>query len=320
MPLTMRLAYSLLCVSVIMASGCRGRSISTNPDGGMDPCSAIPVDKCSQYAGCELIVPCACPDNPGSMVCVTKGTVYECGACLDCTHLTEAECKQNSLCRADYCSACGCGTPSFAGCASVGAPPTLCPLKCPAGICCDGLDETACKANSSCTANYCVGCNGVKSFSGCSGPGGPAPTCNTSCGCRGQADCSNSGGGLCVAPGGSVCGGACPMGCTSDSQCSSGFVCDPAPCACGAANKACIPSCVTNGCATGESCGSDGHCAPMSCATAANCPAFFDCVVPQGGASRCERRACADDTACAGGYCVDGGCYAMLGSCQFPPP
>jgi hypothetical protein len=43
--------------------------------------------------------------------------------------------------------------------------------------------------------------------------------------------------------------------------------------------------------------------------------------MPAGGASHCERRACTTDGACgAGGYCVDGGCYYGLGTCESPVP
>jgi hypothetical protein len=282
----------------------------------MDPCSAIPVDKCAQNASCEVTIPCRCNGSGATPVCVGKGTASPCPACSSCGQLTEAECKLNSACRADYCSVCGCGTPAFARCVDANAPPSVCPLKCPAGICCAGRDESSCKADASCTPNYCVGCNGVQSFAGCTGPGDPAATCNNNCGCRGQADCSN--GGQCVAPGGSTCGEACQVSCSSDSACTTGYVCDAAPCAC-SGGKACIPSCLTGGCATGESCGSDGHCTPTTCSSSTSCPAFFDCVVLHGGALVCERRACTTDATCDGGYCVDGGCYATLGSCQLSP-
>jgi hypothetical protein len=320
-------------LSIVTASACSRRSISYNPDGaagnggsggggGMDPCSAISVAQCTQYTNCEIITLCTC-DNTGGQICVSKGTINNCTCGIDCTKLTETQCKQNSsVCRADYCSACGCGSPSFAGCVDVGAPPSVCPFKCPAGICCDGLDETSCKTKAGCTPNYCVGCNGVEAFSGCTGPGEGAPACNNSCGCRDQSDCTTSGG-VCVAPGDAPGCGVCQVPCTSDGDCGQGTVCDQSSCVCPSSggSKACIQSCLTSGCPEGELCGNDGHCAPSSCASFADCPAFFDCVMPKGAGSQCQRRGCGTDSACgSGGYCVKGACYSMLGTCQPPVP
>jgi hypothetical protein len=188
---------------------------------------------------------------------------------------------------------------------------------------CDGLDEQTCLADQSlgCTANYCSFCGG-SSFSGCTGPGEPAPVCAEKCPaqlvCHGNSDCA--GGDECVAPGGSVCGGICGTSCSADSDCTTGQVCDY-DCNCGTTGKACIAACSSTSCATGETCGADGHCAADACASPADCPAYFDCVFPSDSTTPyCQRRACSADSDCGtGAFCVDGGCYGALGTCQAPP-
>jgi hypothetical protein len=320
MPGGMRLAYTfVLLVALTSLIGCTRHSL-TYPDGG-DPCSALGVSDCNSNPSCELIVPCFCGTNPPSPnTCVTKGTRFPCPLCATCVGLSESDCKlASNTCRADYCDECQC-TPSFVGCVAKNAPPTVCMARgCdPAPSCsCDNLDENSCSARSNCTTNYCVGCDGVQRFSGCTGPGETAPACSNSCDCRSGSDCNGE---ICVVPGGSAGCGVCqfPQSCLKDSDCSAGTVCDTAACSC-TGGKACVPACTSGSCSVGETCGSDGHCAAQACSSPAQCPAFFDCVLLN-GSSRCERRACTGDSGCNGGYCVDGGCYGSLGSCQWPNP
>jgi hypothetical protein len=317
----MRLAYAFLLLALVACTtSCSRHSLYYTPDGG-DSCSALDPKRCASNPACELVTPCFCGTNPPSPnVCVTKGTVFACPNCSVCSSLGESACKQNGQCRADYCQECSC-TPTFVGCVAVGAPPSACPgLGCDPPPCsCAGLDEKSCQAQSACTPNYCVGCNGAQIFSGCTAGLEPPPVCNNACNCHSSSDCA---GAICVVPGGSQCGGVCraPQSCTVDGDCTSGNVCELVACSC-SGGKGCVPACTTTGCAVGESCGNDGHCTAIACSSAAQCPAFFDCVFLKGMSSHCERRACTSDGACGnGGYCVDGGCYSALGSCQQPVP
>ena len=326
-----RLAYFALFTAILAyAAGCTRTSLTYVGDGGTE-CTGLSPNECAADSRCEQHIGC-CND----FECVPKGTLFApcplapASACTQqCSGLDAQTCSATPGCRADYCSECSC-TPVFVGCTRTVDPPTTCPLvECPAFHCqCDGLDEQSCIANESslgCTANYCAGCNGTSLFSGCTGPGQGPPACpERLCpnGCRTQSDCANGAGGECLAPGQPLCGGACPMSCTSDTQCGAGNVCAFSPCSCSASNSnICQASCATAGCPDGQSCGSDGHCSATGCVTKAQCPQYFDCVFPPSGMSHCERLACSGDADCgSGGFCVDGACYAALGSCRVPPP
>jgi hypothetical protein len=266
------------------------------------------------FAGCSRSSLTYQPDGG-----TRDGGVCSGAGCPACDSLDEASCSSVAGCRADYCQECAC-TATFVGCHDESSTPPTCPVfECPVLQCqCDGLDEAACIATSGCTPNYCAAC-GTSQFSGCTGPNEGAPSCPaTPCAtvCHGNGDCAD---GLCVAPGVSRCGGICPAGCTSDAECNAGQVCDYSCAACASAGKGCVAACTPTSCPAGERCGADGHCAAIACATSSDCPAYFDCVLPAGtGSAHCEQRACESDGDCGGGYCVDGGCYGALGTCEPP--
>ena len=308
-----------------MPAGCSRTSLTYVPDGGTVCSGYGTAGSCNHDSRCEWWVGCC----GGSPECVAKGTpLPSCATCTACSGLDEATCKADPACTPQYQCTCSCN-PAYLGCVPAGQG-TACGIECPALQCqCDGLDEQQCVANQTtlgCTANYCAGCNGTTMFSGCTGPGQGPPACSGQfCpnGCRTQSDCANSGGGECLAPGQPLCGGACPMSCSSDTECGAGNVCAYSPCSCsGSTPNICQPSCATAGCPDGQTCGSDGHCSATGCTTKAQCPQYFDCVFPPGsGMSHCERLACTADGECgSGGFCVDGACYGVLGSCRVPPP
>jgi hypothetical protein len=108
-----------------------------------------------------------------------------------------------------------------------------------------------------------------------------------------------------------------PDTCASDADCAAqgaGLICQPGVCVC-AGQMVCVPGCASdNDCALGEQCAPTQHrCVPATCARDADCPPDFQC------ANGCHRRTCASDAACDG-YCVEGQCYASLGTCEFPRP
>ena len=61
-------------------------------------------------------------------------------------------------------------------------------------------------------------------------------------------------------------------------------------------------------CAPTDACDSGGHCVARTCE---NCPSFLAC---SNGA--CLAQACAADSDCPGGYCVEGSCADRLGYCR----
>jgi hypothetical protein len=309
------LAYVVL---VLCASACTRSALHVNPDGGTGCSVYVDIQQCSTDSRCQWSECC----GHGSCIGAGAATGLCPAVCTSCSGLDENSCKATAGCRADYCQECAC-SPTYVGCAVQGSPQTTCPVfECPVIQCgCAGLDEQSCIANKSCTPNYCA-CGSMSTFSGCTGPGDPVPLCELcQASCRASGDCTNSGG-VCVAPGEQVCGGVCRAACTADTQCITGQVCDYG-CNCGSTTgKTCVATCTASSCPTGQTCGADGHCAAIGCNTSGSCPANFDCVVPvDRGSPHCQRRACTGDTDCgAGAFCVDGACYASLGSCQFPPP
>lgn len=100
--------------------------------------------------------------------------------------------------------------------------------------------------------------------------------------------------------------------CSSDSDCSrDGDVCSTGPGAQaegGDGGPACRPPCTSNDdCNYWEACQPDGKCQALSCD---QCPSYLACT--QGA---CGPKACGQDSECLGGYCVDGTCFATLGTC-----
>jgi hypothetical protein len=137
--------------------------------------------------------------------------------------------------------------------------------------------------------------------------------------CRTQADCDDIG--QCDSPGAVQCGGATGcvlngMECADDPACGgtpqSPMICVPDPC-CGL--SLCQPGCLTDmDCGPAQRCGADARCAAASCDAMAVCPAGYTCVD-----KTCAPTPCTSDAMCEG-YCVNGACSAVLGSCSYPTP
>jgi hypothetical protein len=136
--------------------------------------------------------------------------------------------------------------------------------------------------------------------------------------CRTTGDCDSAAGYDCVPPGTPDACGTCFDGmdeCLADDDCGATEVCvkRDEPCLCHP-YWACVPGCTADeGCAEGEAC-VDGHCGPAPCDTDEDCPGLFSCS----DAGICVRRACTDDTACPGGFCVRELCQPTLGTCEQP--
>lgn len=193
------------------------------------------------------------------------------------------------------------------------------------GACVD-LDAQTCRNTPGCTLDICFACSCAPSYVGCRRTtdtphdcpelGCPMPLC-----CDGQADCSGGGGFACAGPNDAPGCGACnndPGSCTTDGDCggpANGMICEPIRCSCGDA-RTCIAGCTADTeCATGELCNPSTHrCAARACSATATCPPDFTCT-----SGACERTTCTDDTACDG-FCVNGRCEASLGECRPPVP
>jgi hypothetical protein len=269
---------------------------------------------------------------PPAQICVLAGSPTPACAHLcpapPCVGLDETACQAEVGCVADYCQQCSC-TPTYVGCRDATDTPPPCPqVDCatqPACTCGD-LDETSCGGAQGtelgCTAVYCDGCNGTRTYAGCAGPGQTIACTTGACPqtCRADSDCVNA---LCVPAGASAGCGPCRSGdpaCTTDSDCASQgptSICAVPVCACQPTVTACIPGCTADSdCGLGETCGDDHRCAPSPCTLPSDCPDNFMC---DGG--QCGRQTCAVDSDCAlGPYCVEGGCYPALGQCTLPPP
>jgi hypothetical protein len=102
----------------------------------------------------------------------------------------------------------------------------------------------------------------------------------------------------------------------SDADCKAqgaSMVCLPVVCAC-SGQKACIQGCTSDAmCDAGEVCAASNHCQPKPCGSAADCPINFVC-----SGSACQRETCTSDATCQG-YCVNGACYDMPGTCTPIP-
>jgi hypothetical protein len=195
-----------------------------------------------------------------------------------------------------------------------------------ATLTCMGLSQSACQAASpqGCTVVLCPTCTGTQNYAGCADPGHTiaCPGINCQPTCHKPADCPTLSE-RCVEPGDFIGCGACQIplaSCTSDGMCVSGpdspMICDVAPCTCNGA-KTCIAGCKgPSDCKAGQICGLDHRCEAMPCGGPTDCPPQFTC----GATGDCARKTCSTDPECPGGYCVNGGCYAQLGMCQFPVP
>jgi hypothetical protein len=126
-----------------------------------------------------------------------------------------------------------------------------------------------------------------------------APLFRTCAACQTDQQCSGAtphckievGGGRCVA-------------CVSNAECAQG-ICGDGRCVaeCDAARACKDPF---------SACTASQRCEPRSCASGSDCAAANAACE----AGHCQRRRCMFDTDCdAGGSCVNGACYEMLGSC-----
>ena len=99
------------------------------------------------------------------------------GGTLVCSGLDQSQCSATPGCATLECPTCS-GQTVFSECyRAEGAPPPGCvEIECPVQSC-SGLDETACKSTSGCTAEYCPNCSGGQTFAGCAPPGGAAFAC-----------------------------------------------------------------------------------------------------------------------------------------------
>jgi hypothetical protein len=155
------------------------------------------------------------------------------------------------------------------------------------------------------------GCGG-KSTAASDGAGGSSSSSSSSgmVACRADSDCTgfDAGAGQPVNCFGPYygCGGI--EVCTADTDCSAGQVCtvkvdgDPLSCR--------TPCADDDACPPTYACTTDGHCEAR---TSANCPTYLK-TTPGGN---CEAQACAADSDCPGGYCVDGTCSGRLGFCAL---
>lgn len=158
--------------------------------------------------------------------------------------------------------------------------------------------------------------SGGSGGSGGEGSGGGLPEGK----CRTIADCK-IGLETCAPPGSPTGCGTCfmpPSQCTTDAECGGTMICETAHCACNG-EKSCVEGCTSSAaCGVGESCDADHRCHPVVCAQQIDCPVNFLC--PPILSARCERRACKVDPECDVGYCVEGACYDVPGSCAAPVP
>jgi hypothetical protein len=126
---------------------------------------------------------------------------------------------------------------------------------------------------------------------------------------------------VCVAPGQPNPDRSCPgldRKCTQDTDCTADggptAICQPGAAIYGCPAY-CVPGCTSDtDCGAGSVCQADHHCVPQPCGgDAASCPADFACQ-----ASACQRRSCTADSQCSFA-CVDGACYDRGGTCMLMP-
>jgi hypothetical protein len=149
--------------------------------------------------------------------------------------------------------------------------------------------KSCCKSNQDCSPTIQYECLPPTEFAGCGEVAGGVM-------CFSDSDCATDAGTdssltyfgpVCDDPTlyhlcGTFSGKACIGGCSKDSDCVGGRICD--------ATKHCVfPPCTSNG----------------------DCPANFVC-----GGTRCQRKSCVKDGDCGGGVCVNGACYDGPGSCM----
>jgi hypothetical protein len=154
--------------------------------------------------------------------------------------------------------------------------------------------------SASCTSSSQCGTPGLapehclapSEYGGC-GACAPSIPCSTDNDCAGDAGVGSP-----ESPGGHICdvpelyflcncnrGEACTAGCSSDSECAGGRICN-----------------------------SSHHCIWKSCVTDGDCPGTFACSTGQ-----CRRRTCQTSADCPAGVCVDNACYDTYGVCKRDP-
>jgi hypothetical protein len=149
------------------------------------------------------------------------------------------------------------------------------------------------------------------------GSGGQGSPCRTDQQCSNNSTlyCSPSG----AASGAGACGICPPVlnPCTSDAECQvdgGTNICER-PCFGACQKSECVPGCAGDAsCAPGTRCSSGHRCVAVACPNGTECANNFECA-----SMSCRRRSCQSDAQCLGqGYCVTGGCYPELGTCEQP--
>ena len=138
--------------------------------------------------------------------------------------------------------------------------------------------------------------------------------------CRSDTDCVD--GSSCFEPGACNAGmeEVTPVACSDTEPCAGALVCETSAAGCGfSAGAVCVEPCPARPCSEDETCGDDGVCAPTACADGFTCPAHTHCA-EAGDAHGCARDACAADSDCNAGHCVNGRCFDDLGECDWVAP
>jgi hypothetical protein len=233
-------------------------------------------------------------NSGGVKLPLTDGGVPPDFAGASCEQLDRTACAADSRC----VLVPGCCCEPFR-CLPAGSP-VACNIACPASCDdpCSLLGEADCKANTSCTADYCNECSCTPTFVGCRLPSKPQTLCPP-LGCPAQ-DCGNCNGldqQTCDATPGCV-SAFCPncsstpsyIGCFAEGQPQP--ICDPPPCP-----------------------------PPLQCRTMADCQQIGFCLPP--GTSACSDGippSCQSDSNCTNGtVCADTRCYGKvcMQSCNF---
>ncbi len=324
-------------------AGCLDAS-SCPPDA--DPCTIEFCDWAVRTCGTMPMAGCGCTPQCFARVCGGDGCGGVCGACAE-GQVCDSYGQCQGVC-VPYCEGRACGSDNCGG--SCGS--------CPAGSSCDETFHCAGTCEPSCAGRQCGidGCGvicGICPVGQYCGATWQCGDCTPFCANR---ECGPDGcGGLCGACGaGLLCGalGTCvSTGCTENSQCSIGHVCQAGQCVTICPNGTCDPgetstSCPID-CVGGESCltslvcPSDGNpCTEDACNLSAGvcqsmpipgCVCTTQCADKACGADGCGGTCgvcaagqvcdgnfqCAEGCvpACAGNACGPDGCGALCGTC-----
>ena len=204
---------------------------------------------------------------------------------------------------------------------------------------CKTLDETHCKLETACAADYCDQCGCTPApFVGCRDKNTTAPLClQAPCVADACDPCARLDAKQCIA------NPACRAVTCLDQDCNgSHFVACYDPTRTPPQMTCLPPHCVRGNCHTANDCGPGSYCQPPGgmlgtchvnddcpgdelclngscgmkrCATNGDCPTRFRCQQAGAGPHSCVRRSCLKDGECSGSFCVNNGCYTQLGIC-----